>query len=109
MGPSGALTTPKLSEPKQVIFEKPNATQIESESETHQRCSYDMEFTVKGIESASYAVLLSELKSHTDNGCPLKCRKDTLTMQDVLRQHYIEAHGAGVTRGVERKSTQILV
>ena len=75
MGPSGALTTPKLSEPEQVIFEKPNATQIKSESETHQRCSYDMEFTVKGIESASYAVLLSEFKSHTDNGCPLKCRK----------------------------------
>ena len=66
-----------------------------------------MKLTVMGIKTDSYTELLSELKSHTHDGCPLTCRKDALTMKSVLRKHYIEVHGAEPLRGVKRKSTQI--
>ena len=106
---SGAQTTPKPSEPEQVLFQSRNVTEVNNKSKTPQRCNSDMKFTVKGIQTASYSELLSELKSHTHDGCPLKCRKESLTMKDVpgLRKHYIEVHGARPLRGVKGKSSQI--
>ena len=89
------------------MFQGANATEIDSESKTPQQCSSDMKFTVKSLQTALYTELVSELKSHTHNGFPLKCRKDPLRMRDVLRKHYIEVHGARPLRGVKRKSSQI--